>query len=233
MVGIPLSVPLYLLFLLFVTAGFTGVDTQMTETLRAILYLLSGFGLLLILFLMREVKYYYQVQKLQLVSNSLFMFMHLSVCIWFMLSIEISTVLGVMGGCLISLSFITHNLLEEPKKWNLAREQGKFKKILNEDDWTFKFEIPNTIETIFLSMQEKEGRKNLLKRLEKLHYLMPAIGMALSRNFPDQRTALMTILLLFFVLLFASQVKIPLYREIRQWEEEKGRPLLLHESWNR
>ncbi|MCC7117510.1 MAG: hypothetical protein IT310_03205 [Anaerolineales bacterium] len=185
-----ISFPFYFLLLLFFT---TVAKDKATQSIRALLFVISSLGFLNVLFSIKRIKYYYQIQRLQLISFSLCMVMFLLASVLFTLPNKTSATVWVVGGYLTSLFFIVRNLVREPDKWDLARRQGVLRDVLDEESWTYKFEIPNSIDEVFLSTTAKQKSVRLITRLEKLHYLMPAIGMALSRSFPDQRTFLMLI----------------------------------------
>lgn len=233
MTSIPLNFLIHPAIILFYTAIDINVSNEKTHTFRMLIFILAGLGILSTLFFVKNFKYYYQVQYLQISTCSLVAGMYFSNAIWFMLPNELSTNIWIILGVVISLVVIIRDLLNQPLQWEVVRQEGKLKKYLDEENWTYKFELSNTVENIFLEKDEKGRRKKWFSRLEKLHYIMPAIGVALSRAFSDQDISLLTILVFFIGLIFASQIKIPLYKKFRSWEKEKGRLLLLHESWNK
>lgn len=178
--------------------------------------------------------YYRQVILIQLITTTVLTLQFFIVGLYLLLiTKEVDLQIWVISGFGIGIIFALSNINQEPYKWEETRKQGKLKEYLDEGAWTFKFNIPNTIERILVPANTYKNKWRILARFEKLHYLMPAIGVMLSRNFPDQRQVLVGICALTIGLIFFAHLQIPLYIKILQWEKEKGKPLLLHESWNK
>ncbi len=220
----------YIIFPAFLLLGiYLFSERNLSDAMR-IISSMSLVGFLNNFFATRNIKYYYQVQYLKVSTFLLLALM----C--FISAIISTTANGSANAWLavftvFGLILVVRKLRIEPKKWDEARMNGQLKRLLNEKEWTYKFEIPNKEDEIILMKEEKDIKLKVLRLLERLHYIMPAIGFAFSRNFPEQRSAIISTVFLFLGLTFMTEVKLPLYKKFREWEKVKGKPLLLHDSW--
>jgi len=221
----------YIVFPALLLSGIITFSEKNLSGVWPIIGVISLAGLFNNILVAKSIKYYYQVQYLKISTSSLLTLM------FFISSIKLNTTNGMLVNSwvaiftLFGLILVVRKLKSEPKKWDAARMDGKLRKLINEEDWTFKFEIPNKEDEMVMLNDEKKINQKIFRLLERLHYIMPAIGFAFSRNFPDQRSAIISTVFLFLGLTFMTEVKLPLYKKFREWEKVKGKPLLLHDSW--
>lgn len=142
----------------------------------------------------------------------------------------------VILGLLLSGWLILRNYRRDMKKWELAKHKGLLKRYLNEEEWVFN-NNPLYWTIIWHEMQAagrtEEQQTSLIKwltRLEKLHFLIPGIMISFRRAF-GQDELILGVLCVSLGLVLTSASEFPLYFKIREWEREKGKPILLKEMW--
>lgn len=149
-----------------------------------------------------------------------------------------SALLLVMAGILTSMSFSFHNNNLEAEQWEIARRKGFLKRYLDEENWVFDndpFKMPRLGYVLASATKKTHQYNNSLKwlmRLEKLHFLIPGIAISVRRAFGSEEI----ISGVFFVtmgLVITSVIRVPFYLKIREWEKEKGKPILLREIWEK
>jgi len=235
MCGTTFAFTTFYLILNFSILAFKELNSDSAYKIQMLVTILSAGGLFACLISARSASYYRQMVLTQLLSATIITIELFIVGFWFVTSgNETFLQTWVLGGWGIGLFFALHRIKHEPYRWDNARKRGNLAGYLDETAWTFKFDIPNSIESRLISTDENQNKWYLLiNGLEKLHYLMPAIGLILSRSFPDQRQIFVGIAFLSIGLIFFVHLHFPLYIQIRQWEKEKGKPLVLHESWDK
>lgn len=146
---------------------------------------------------------------------------------------------SALTGVLVSLFLTFRSNQRGIQQFELARRKGFLKQYLDEESWTYD-DDPAKASGVWLAIQKAgdetkaKGAVKWLKRLEKLHYLIPGIAIAFRRAF-GQEDIVIGILLLGIGLLFAHILlsSCLAYLKIRDWEKEKGRPILLRFVWER
>ncbi len=149
----------------------------------------------------------------------------------------------VIAGWLISIFFLIRQSEREAKRWEIARRTGFLKPYLDEGDWTFDDDILKygtiyfdlvAAEDAFKKTEEQMLRLKWITRFEKLHYLIPGVAISLRRSL-GQDEVIMAVLLITLGLVFLSGIlnKFVLYIKVREWEKEKGKPILLREIWEK
>lgn len=125
------------------------------------------------------------------------------------------------------------------QQFELARRKGFLKQYLDEESWTYD-DDPAKASGIWLAIQKAgdetkaKGAVKWLRRLEKLHYLIPGIAIAFRRAFGHEGIVI-GIFLLVFGLLFTDILLSSFlsYLKIREWEKVEGKPILLRFVWEK
>jgi hypothetical protein len=151
---------------------------------------------------------------------------------------QLSILFLVLTSVLFSMVVVFHSSKQEAAKWELMRSKGLLKRCLDEENWVFDND-PDKISAVWFDLAKAEKtigqHKNALKwlrRLEKLHFLMPGIAISFRRTFGNEDITF-GVLLVTIGLVFASIIRFPVYLKIREWEKEKGKPILLREIWEK
>lgn len=144
----------------------------------------------------------------------------------------------VIASILASMSFSFRNNKLEAEQWEIARRKGFLKRYLDEERWMFDndpFKMPRLGYALAEATKKTHQYNNSLKwlmRLEKLHFLIPGIAIFVRRAFGNEEIVL-GVLLVTLGLVFTSLIRVPFYLKIREWEKEKGKPILLREIWEK
>lgn len=143
------------------------------------------------------------------------------------------TLFLVSVSLLFSVFLIFRSEQENFKRIDLSRlkcyfEENEWAPVLDWDDpfgestWIFDAE----------TVAKHNNRAKWIRRLEKLHYLIPGIMISLRRAFGHEESIIgvisITLGLLFFraiAILLLLYMKV--YPKIREWEKEKGKPILI------
>jgi len=149
---------------------------------------------------------------------------------------QFSILFLVLISVLFSMVVVFHSSKQEAARWELMRSKGLLKRCLDEENWVFDND-PDKINATWFALARAEKtigqHKNTLKwlrRLEKLHFLIPGIAISFRRAFGNEEIIL-GVLLVTLGLVFASIIRFPVYLKIREWE--KGKPILLREIWEK
>lgn len=146
----------------------------------------------------------------------------------------------VFMSVLLSFFIIFRRSHRELERWELARQKGLLECCLDEENWTYD-DDPAKSGIIWFALSRAgktavEQRNSLkwLKRLEKLHYLIPGIMISFRRAFGHEEIVI-GVLLITLGLVFTSVLpgSLGTYLKIREWEREKGKPILLRWAWEK
>lgn len=150
-----------------------------------------------------------------------------------------STFAFVFTSVLLSIFLMFRGVRREIGQLELARRKGFLGKYLDEESWTYD-DDPTNASGFWYALQRARGEEKAkslvkwLRRLEKLHYLIPGIAILLRRALGHEEIILGILLismgLLFFNLLLSFGFS---YRKIREWEQERGKPILLRFVWEK
>lgn len=144
---------------------------------------------------------------------------------------------------LISIFLSLREWKRGSEQLELLQRTGLLKHCLDEENWVYDDDnVKNA--NMMLDLIKYERRDvhytnwlKQLKRLEKLHYLIPGLMISFRRAFGYEETILSILLLTFGLFLLNSlitgRVGISAYLKIREWEREKGKPILLRFAWER
>lgn len=149
----------------------------------------------------------------------------------------------IIVGSMASTFFMIRQTKRRARSWEIARRTGFLRAYLNEKDWTFDNNILKygtlyfdlaAAEDAFEKTERRVSRLKWIVRLEKVHYLIPGIVTFLLRSF-GKGEVMLAVLLIMLGLLFLSEIfnKTMLYVKVREWEKEKGKPILLREVWEK
>ncbi len=109
---------------------------------------------------------------------------------------DLFTLILVIGSSLLSIYLAFRDKKHETEKWELARRKGLLREYLDEETWTIDNDLTKASRLglkIAIAEEKMEQYKNSLKwlrRLEKLHYLVPGIMISLRRAFGHEEVIL-------------------------------------------
>lgn len=149
----------------------------------------------------------------------------------------------IIIGSMVSTFFMIRQAKRGARSWEIARRTGFLRAYLNEKDWTFDDDILKSgtlyfdlaaAEDAFEKTERRVSRLKWIVRLERVHYLIPGIAISLRRSFGNGEVML-AVLSIMIGLLFLSAIfdTTMLYVKVREWEKEKGKPILLREVWEK
>ncbi len=152
------------------------------------------------------------------------------------------TLFLVSASLLFSVFLLLRGGQENLKRIDLSR----IKRYFEENGWVLVLDWDDPLGNKWLStwnfdaetVAKHNNRAKWIKRLEKLHYLIPGIMILLRRAFGNEEI-IIGVISITFGLLFFSLIAIvlpyylKLYPKIREWEKEKGKPILLRFAWEK
>ncbi|MEJ5224127.1 MAG: hypothetical protein WHV44_06690 [Anaerolineales bacterium] len=151
----------------------------------------------------------------------------------------LSFFLLVLIGVLVSTFLAFRSNQRGVQQFELARRKGFLKRYLDEKSWTYD-DDPAKASEVWLAIQKAgdetkaKGAVKWLRRLEKLHVLIPGIAIAFRRAFGHEDIVIGIFLLVFGLLftdiLLSSSLS---YLKIREWEKVEGKPVLLRFVWEK
>lgn len=155
----------------------------------------------------------------------------------------LSTIVLSIAVLMLNIFLSFRNWKRGGKKLELLREKGLLSYCLDEKNWVYDDDQAKN-DSMWLDLityegksRQHEDRLKWLARLEKLHYLIPGSMIAFRRVFGHEQIILGVIFLVLGMLLFtgliAGNVGVSTYLKIREWEREKGKPILLRWAWKK
>lgn len=240
---IAISLPIYILFLGFIQVELLNSSAgslysqQINDPLRWLPEFTIGFGVILnaiagltvVKFIRRAVTYYrlYMISVILIIAIFLDGGLRLSF-----------TGLGqdgkywILAGYIIGLLALSVVIGQTRAKMVVARKNGWLRPNFHEGNWTWHL---SAVQRVDLDPPEEvREKKNILKKINKLHWIAPAVGMYLARNFSEEKVNLFFGLIFIFISLILTHglfTDFGIVQQLRAWEVEKGKPLLLREVW--
>lgn len=145
----------------------------------------------------------------------------------------------VSSGILSSIFLAFRSSQRHVKQFELARRKGILRSYLDEENWVYD-DDPAKASGLWLAIwkanNETKAKNSLkwLRRLEKLHYLIPGIAISFRRAFGHEDTVIgilfITLGLVSVNILSSSFLSC---LKIREWEKERGKPILLRFVWEK
>ena len=108
--------------------GVYAVDSNNAGKILRVFFFLLMLGLLNNALFGKNIKYYCQAKYLQISTSIFLMLIYFAGAANLMLLSEDTTNAWVLAGTVVSLFLIVRNLLNEPVKWDIARQKGKLRK---------------------------------------------------------------------------------------------------------
>lgn len=151
----------------------------------------------------------------------------------------VSTFVFIFTMVLISIYLAFLGARRDIAQLELARRKGYLKEYLDEKRWVYDDDPAKASECWFAIQRAENGEKarslaKWLGRLEKLHYLIPGIAISFRRAFGHEELVLSVLLItLGLALVYGVLSSILSYFKIREWEKERGKPILLRWAWEK
>lgn len=143
--------------------------------------------------------------------------------------LEANAMVFLLGGCLLSILAMSNVPGQTRRALHEARRKRKLKSMLDETNWTWYSSVIRNPHII------QSNRSGVWRFLYNLHWLAPAAGMYLARNFAmDVVSAIAGLLWIMpgLIAANASFKEFGLLMALRDWEKESGRSLRLPDPKN-
>ena len=140
----------------------------------------------------------------------------------------------ILAGCMVSLLALSTVPGQTRVKMVNAREHGWLRSNLDEKHWTWHASTVHR-ERLDSPIKMKE-KENLLNKINKLHWLAPALGIYLARNFAQDKVTVFFVFVSIVISLMGIQVVLSdlgIVQQLLIWEKDTGKPLLLREVWQK